>query len=281
MSLFLHVLVPAYGDSPYLGETLASLLAASDGSVAVTVVDDGTPDDAVQRACQAAGPEVEYVRLPVNRGVAGAFQACAERSLGAYTVIMGSDDLMEPGYPAVLRTLVSRFGDPELATTGVTVVDSRSAEVRPLPDRVKALLAPRGRDVRLLSGDRLVALLLTGNWLYFPALAWRTDVLQQHRFRPDMETVLDLDIELRVLFEGGSIAWTPQRAFRYRRHGASVSSLSAVAGERFDEERALYRWAGELGWRRSAVAARLQATSRLHRALAAAARRRGRSSVVG
>jgi GT2 family glycosyltransferase len=285
MSPFLHVLVPAYGDSPYLGEALASLLAAADGSVAVTVVDDGTPHDAVQRACQAAGPGVEYVRLPENLGVSGAFQACAERSRGIYTVIMGSDDLMEPAYPTVLRALVDRFGDPELATTGVIVVDSSGSEVRPLPDRVKALLAPRGDRPRLLSGDSLVAGLLTGNWLYFPALAWRTDVLQRHPFRADMVTVVDLDLELRVLFDGGSIAWSPQPAFRYRRHGASVSSLSAVAGERFVEERALYRWAGqragELGWHQSAVAARLQATSRLHRGMAVVARLRGRSSVVG
>jgi GT2 family glycosyltransferase len=282
---WLHVLVPAYGDSPYLGDTLASVSTAADGGVAVTVVDDGTPSDAVQRVCEAAGPAVEYVRLPVNLGVAGAFRACAERSRGTYTVIMGSDDLMEPAYPTVLQALVSRFGHPELATTGVTVVDKRGAEVRPLPDRVKALLAPRGSQPRLLSGDRLVAGLLTGNWLYFPALAWRTDVLQQHPFRGDMETVLDLDLELRVLLDGGSIAWCPVRAFRYRRHGASVSSQSAAAGERFVEERALYRWAGqragELGWRRSAVAARLQATSRLHRGLSAVGRRRRRSSVVG
>jgi|tagenome__1003787_1003787.scaffolds.fasta_scaffold20428016_1 GT2 family glycosyltransferase len=278
MSAFLHVLVPAYGDSPYLAETLASVIAAAHDGVAITVVDDGTPNDAVQRACEGAGPEVEYVRLPENRGVAGAFQACAERSRGKYTLIMGSDDLMDAEYPTVLRALVDRFGDPELATTSVTVVDSSSAEVRPLPDRVKALLAPRGRKGRLLSGDGLAAGLLTGNWLYFPALAWRTDVLQRHGFRQDMETVLDLDLELRVLFDGGSIAWSPERAFRYRRHAASVSSRSAVAGERFGEERALYRWAGQragqLGWRRSAMAARVQATSRLHRALAAVARRR-------
>src|SRR4051812_42226949 len=211
MGPFLHVLVPAYGDSPYLAETLASVIAAAHDGVAITVVDDGTPNDAVQRACEGAGPEVEYVRLPENRGVAGAFQACAERSRGKYTLIMGSDDLMDAEYPTVLRALVDRFGDPELATTSVTVVDSSSAEVRPLPDRVKALLAPRGRKGRLLSGDGLAAGLLTGNWLYFPALAWRTDVLQRHGFRQDMETVLDLDLELRVLFDGGSIAWSPER----------------------------------------------------------------------
>ena len=228
---------------------------------------------------------MEYVRLPENLGVAGAFQACAERSVGTYTVVMGSDDLMEPGYPAALTDLVRRFDGPELATTGVTVVDGSGTVVRPLPDRVKAMLSPRGHHARLLTGDSLVAGLLAGNWLYFPALAWRTDVLRAHGFRPDMETALDLDAELRVLLGGGSLAWTPEKLFRYRRHDASVSSRSAARGDRFAEERALYRWAGEearrLGWRRSVLAARLQPTSRLHRGLAAAARLRARGSVVG
>jgi GT2 family glycosyltransferase len=276
MAPFLHVLVPAYGTSPYLAEALASVLGTGAADLRLTVVDDGTPGDAVAEVCRTAGPRVEYVRLPANLGVAGAFQACVERSVGTYTLVMGADDLMEPGYPATLRALVSRFEGPELATTGVTVVDASGAVVRPLPDRVKALLTPRSDEARLLSGDSLVAGLLTGNWLYFPALAWRTDVLRAHGFRPDMQTALDLDAELRVLLAGGRLAWTPEKAFRYRRHGASVSSRSAAAGERFDEERALYHWAGrearQLGWWRSALAARVQATSRLHHALAVSKR---------
>lgn len=281
--VFLHVLVPAYGDSPYLGETLRSVLATGAADLRLTVVDDGTPGSAVAEACRAAGPSAEYVPLPAHVGVAGAFQACVDRSRGAYTLMMGSDDVMGPGYPAVLRALVAKYGEPELATSRVNVVDGAGADVRPLPDRVKTVLAPRGAGSRLLAGDRLVASLLTGNWLYFPALAWRTDVLRAHGFRPDMETVLDLDLVLRVLLGGGSLAWTPEEAFHYRRHGASVSSRTAVSGERFTEERALYRWASErsgaLGWRRSRWAARLRATSRLHSGLAAVSRLRTRASV--
>ena len=282
--VFLHVLVPAYGDSPYLGETLRSVLATGAADVRLTVVDDGTPGNAVAEVCRAAGPSAEYVPLPAHVGVAGAFQACVERSQGEYTVLMGSDDVMAPDYPAVLRALIAEHGEPELATTRVNVVDGTGADVRPLPDRVKALLAPKGPGTRLLSGDRLVASLLTGNWLYFPALAWRTDALRAHGFRSDMETALDLDRELRVLFDGGSLAWTPEVAFHYRRHGASVSSRSAVSGVRFAEERDLYRWAwgraGALGWRRSRWAARLRATSRLHGGLAGMSRLRNRPSAV-
>lgn len=285
MTVFVHVLVPAYGESPYLDASLTSVLSAGDPEVRLTVVDDGTPSDAVERRCRPFGSSVEYVRFPENRGVAGAFQACAELSRGKYTMLMGSDDVMLPGYPAELRRLAEDLGSAEMLTTGVTVVDANGAEVRPLPDRVKSLLTPRGAHPRLLSGDHLVAGLLTGNWLYFPAIAWRTDVLQAHGFRPDMETALDLDLELRVLFAGGSIARSPARAFQYRRHWHSVSSRTALGGERFVEEQELYRWAGgrarELGWRRSAVAARLQVTSRLHRGLAALTRLRGGSSRGG
>lgn len=289
MTAFLHVLVPAYGPSPYLAQTLASVLRAAgqapDGAtMAVTVVDDGSQDDAVATTTEAAGTGVEYVRLPENLGVAGAFQACADLSRGTYTVIMGSDDLLEEAYPARIHALVGRFGPTEFATTGVTVIDGAGAQVRPLPDRVKSALAPSGDRPRLLGGDRLVSSLLTGNWLYFPAVAWRTDVLGAHGFRPDMETALDLDLELRVLFAGGSLAWAPESAFRYRRHSSSVSSRSAVSGDRFAEERRLFAWAATEAkarrWRRSAVAARVQATSRLHRLLGAAARLRGRGSVV-
>lgn len=281
MADFLHVLVPAYGSSPFLAEALSSIFETGDEGVRVTVVDDGTPGTVIADICRESG--VAYERLPANLGVAGAFQACADRSTGDYTVIMGSDDLMGSGFPATVRELARRHNRPELVTTKVRVLDGAGAESRPLPDRVKDLIGPRGGPC-LLRGDRLVASLLTGNWLYFPALAWRTDVLQRYGFRDDMATALDLDLELRVLFDGASLAWSPEREFGYRRHGASVSSRSAVDGERFDEERAVYAWAGrraaELKWRRSVVSARLQLTSRLHRCLAAAARLRGRPSVV-
>ena len=59
---WLHVLVPAYGDSPYLGETLASVLAAADDSLAVTVVRDRRSPTTMQRAVEVAGPAVEYIQ---------------------------------------------------------------------------------------------------------------------------------------------------------------------------------------------------------------------------
>lgn len=261
----LHVLVPAYGPSPYLADALRS--AARLGTE-LTVVDDGSPDDAVTRAVRASGVDVELVRLPENRGVAGAFAACAELSRGEYTVVTGSDDLLGPRYADVVRTLVERFDRPEAVLPGVEVVDERGTPVLPPADRVKRLLrADRGRTA-LRRGQPLATSLLLGNWLYFPAVAWRTDVLRRYGFDRSLTTVMDLRLALEVVFAGGALATSPERAFSYRRHGASVSSTEAVGGARFAEERDVHRWAAQraaaLGWHRARAAALLRPTSRLH-----------------
>jgi glycosyltransferase involved in cell wall biosynthesis len=275
VAFLLHVLVPAYGPSPYLAETLSTALLAGDADTLITVVDDGSPTEHVRATAAAAG--VEVVRLDVNRGVAGAFQACIDLSRGDYSVLLGSDDLLLPSYVAEVRRLVAAHDAPAIVQPGVEVVDERGAPIFPLTDRVKRLLTPSEEGA--LAGDRLAASLLLGNWLYFPSLAWRTDLLREYGFRSDMQTALDLDLELRLVFGGASVAFSPEPAFRYRRHAGSASSQSALDGERFVEESSLYRWAAQQsrarGWWRSGLAARAHPTSRLHSALARASRLTG------
>ena len=273
VSPWLHVLVPAYGPSPYLEAAVRSVLDAADDGVEVTVVDDGSEGPEV-RDVAAAHERVEYLDLGENRGVAGAFGACVEHSRGTYTVIMGSDDLMEPWYVTELRALADQLDCPAMLMPAVTVVDETGRPARPLGDRVKGLLTPRTQIPVLLGGEALATRLLVGNWLYFPALAWRTETLRRHGFRADLATALDLDLELRLLFAGEQLGLGPRPSFRYRRHTRSASSVTASEGDRFHEEQMVFaaaRAAAEArGWRRAAWAARLQPTSRLHHALAGA-----------
>ena len=230
----MHVLIPAYGPSPFLSEALRSVLEAADDATRLTVVDDGTPGADVRDVAAAYGDRLEYLRLPTNRGVAGSFRACADASVGEYTVIMGSDDLVEPWYLEEVRSLVDQFGHPAMVLPKVTVIDTDGVAVTPLADRVKGWLAPRGGR-QLLGGQSLATRLLLGDWLYFPAIAWRTDLLHRNPFRTDLPTALDLDLQVRLVFDGGQLAWSPRRSFLYRRHDSSASSLSAVAGARFDQ----------------------------------------------
>jgi glycosyltransferase involved in cell wall biosynthesis len=264
-----HVLVPAYGHSPFLADTLHSVVIAAGEQTKVTVIDDGTPGPEV-RTVIAAFDQVEYVRSASNRGVAATFQECIERSIGDYTVIMGSDDLMEPWYFEEINEVATALAEPATILPGVTVIDSRGRVTRPLGDRVKGWLTPRGPS-RLLDGEPLATRLLVGNWLYFPAMACPTDALRRYGFRQDLATVLDLDLELRMVLAGEQLGWAPRRSFRYRRHADSASRRTAADGGRLEEEADVFRWtaseAREMGWRRAAMAAQWHPTSRLHEAL--------------
>jgi glycosyltransferase involved in cell wall biosynthesis len=266
-----HVLVPTYGPAPYLEQALRSVVAARREGVEVTVVDDGSPVPAaaaVVERLRSEGHDIELVRLPENLGVAGAFNRCAELSRGDRTVIMGDDDLLEAWYVDEVRGLIARFGDVAMVMPGVTVIDAGGEVRRPMTDRVKSVLAMRRTMPVALGGQSLAASLLTGNWLYFPAIAWRTDDLRSRAFRTDMSTAMDLEVELALILDGAQIAVSRRPSFRYRRHAESVSSRTAVSGERFAEERELYAWAARecerRGWTWAAAAARLHLTSRLH-----------------
>jgi glycosyltransferase involved in cell wall biosynthesis len=263
---WLHVLIPVYGRPELLSQTLESVRGLVGSGVPVTVVDDASPDDDVEELV-AAYPGIEYTRNDVNLGVAGNFNHCAERSIGDYTVLLGSDDLLLDSYAQVVRRLVSSYARPAMAMPSVRVVDGHGRPARPLADRAKGWVAPRGTE-RLLTGESLARSLLLGNWLYFPAIAWRTDLLRAFPFSPEQRSAMDLDVELRLVFAGHGLAWSPEVAACYRRHDQSVSFTEAAQGARFAEERAISRWAAQQtaarGWGAAARAARLRPLSRLH-----------------
>lgn len=122
----------------------------------------------------------------------------------------------------------------------------------------------------MLSGERLVASLLRGNWLYWPSLAFRRATMAGHRFHTRSAILLDLSIILDMLLDGARLLVVPEHAFAYRRHRASASSVALLEGPRFADERELYALTAarlqSLGWRQALRAARWHPTSRLHAA---------------
>jgi hypothetical protein len=140
--------------------------------------------------------------------------------------------------------------------------------VLPLADRVKRFYRVRGPKPSVYGGQKLAASLTRGNWTYFPALCWRTEVFEKHQFRLDIDVVLDLALQLEIIVDGGTMLVDDVEVFLYRRHSTSVSSSKAVDGSRFAQERALFaafaRTFTRLRWFRAARAARFHLSSRLN-----------------
>ncbi|MFB2557323.1 glycosyltransferase [Herbiconiux liangxiaofengii] len=265
----LDIMMPFWGRFDHFREAVGSVLAQTDPDWRLVIVDDVYPDPEPGRwAAAIDDPRVHYRRNAVNLGVGGNFRECVGLIENDRAVLMGCDDRMHPGYVARVAALVAAHPEASIVQPGVEVIDADGAPHRPLADRVKGVIRPRGAKPELLTGERLATSLLTGNWAYFPSLVWRADDLRRFGFRPGYEVVQDLQLLLDIVFDDGSLLLDDEVCFSYRRHAASVSAVTGPDGAKFAEERALFAEAAERarrhGWPRAARAARLHATSRLN-----------------
>ncbi len=264
------LMLPYWGEPEYLRATVRSVLAQTDPDWRLTVVDDAYPDPWAGDWLASLGDErVRYVRNPENRGINAVFRQCVELAEHDLVAVPGSDDLLLPGYVAVVRAAHARFPRADIIQPGVRVVDEHGAVATPLADVVKQrLVRPRGTGTRVLSGEPLATSLLHGDWLYWPSLVFRREAVQRTPFRPGLPIILDLALVLDMVLAGSQLVVEPAECFAYRRHSASASSVKLLDGSRFAGEREYFdlaaRLMAERGWPRAARAARLHVTSRLY-----------------
>ncbi|MEU1972503.1 glycosyltransferase [Microbacterium sp. NPDC019599] len=266
------ILIPFWGDPGLLFDTVDSVFAQTDDDWTLTVIDDAYPDETVPaRFAAMDDPRVTYVRHEHNEGIVAGFRECVARGRSEWLVVLGCDDLLHPRYVELVHRTAAAHPGADIIQPGVQVIDSDGRPSAPLADRVKRMLAPSTRaGDAVLRGEALATSLTRGNWLYWPSLAFRTATIQRHDFRDDLPIILDLAILLDIAFDGGTLVFTPELAFSYRRHSASASQTSLLDGRRFSDERRYY---GEIaarsaaaGWRSTARAARWRPFSRLHAA---------------
>lgn len=266
----LDIMLPHYGDTALMQDAVRSVLAQTDPDWRLTVVDDGTEPDVPEWFAALGDPRVRYQRNARNLGITGNFRKCVDLVEFAHFTMLGSDDLLLPGYVATMRAAVAAVPGAVLYQPGVEVIDEHGRPATTLGDEVKRrLYAPRhtGRR-RVLSGEPLAANLLGGNWLYFPSIVWRADAVKEINFREDLSVIQDLALIIELIRRGGRLVVEPATAFRYRRHSGSLSSTEALSGARFGEAvRFFHEVAGDLdrhGWPRAARAARRHLSMRLH-----------------
>jgi glycosyltransferase involved in cell wall biosynthesis len=264
----LDIMIPFYGRFDHFVAAVESVLAQTDPDWRLTIIDDVYPDLAPgQWAAAIDDDRVTYLRNETNLRPSRNYNKAITLAKAEFMVIMGSDDIMLPGYVARVRELIGQFPDAAIIQPGVTVIDENGAAVHPLPDRVKAIYRFGGTGAREYRGEQLATSLLRGNWTYFPSLVWRTSQLEGG-FRTDLDVVQDLAKLLEITMRGGSLVLDDTTVFAYRRHSTSVSAVTGPDGSKFRQERTLFReveaTTRERGWKKAARAARNHLTSRLN-----------------
>lgn len=89
------VIIPAYNAQKYIGETLASVLAQSFGSLEIIVVDDGSTDQTAQ-VVRGFGSRVHYCRQDNSGGCAVPRNTGIRHCSGKYLCFIDADDIMAP-----------------------------------------------------------------------------------------------------------------------------------------------------------------------------------------
>ncbi|MFP5021070.1 glycosyltransferase family 2 protein [Pseudonocardia phyllosphaerae] len=271
MTATVDVMLPFYGDPDLLRRAVRSVQGQTRTDWRLTVVDDGYPDDTIGPWFAGLGDDrIRYRRNTTRLGAQPNNRHCIDAVECEFFVMMGADDLMLPDYLDTVLGLHERFPGAAVVQPGVEVMDADDQPVRPLADRVKAVLAPSGSGPRELGGEALAVSLLRGNWLYNPSLCWRSAALKEITI-PESADVFDLALPIEVIASGQTVVVDDDVCFRYRRHRSSDSGSGAAAGNRFAEERRYF--AAEAarmdarGWRRAARAARGHVSSRLNAAV--------------
>lgn len=265
----LDIFIPFWGDPALLHATVDSVRAQTDPHWRVTVVDDYYPDESVAAHFDAEpDSRIRYVRNERNLGITGNYDKCRRLATGELMMFLGCDDLLLPKFVATARAAHVRFPDAAIIQPGVRIIgrDGRSTDT--LADRVKRTLRPHTTEPTLFGGESLATSLLHGDWLYWPSLVFRTEVVREPAFRDDLPIVQDLALVIDLVVDGATLVLDPAVVFAYRRHTRSASASSLLTGRRLRDERRYYSIAArqmeELGWTRAHRAARLRWTSRLH-----------------
>ena len=277
------IALPFYGDVGFLKEAVASVIAQTDPNWHLLVVDDGYPDETLPAWFAGLNDSrISYLRNVENLGANGNFQKCLNLVKSEFCVVMGADDILEPDFIEVVTNTILKYPEASIIHPGIKIVDEENNIISTRSEVIKLKIRNSIESKQILHGEALATSLMKGNWMYFPAITWRTRIIQEIGFRSGFNVCQDLGLAMDLIMQGGNMVLIDDEIFRYRRHVSSDSSIKAINGERFIDERNFFKVMNtdlkSLGWNKAARAARLHLTSRLHAAsLIPACIRRGKN----
>lgn len=212
-SPLVSVIIPAYNVAEFIGEALDSVLAQTFTDYEIIVINDGSPDtEALERALAPYMSRIVYLKQE-NRGVSAARNSGIVAARGPLLAFLDGDDTWLPNY---LEVQVARIqADPTIDVLYPNVMmfgdSSESGE-----DFMA--ICPSSGEVtfeRLLSQECNVSNC---------SIARRDTIISAGLFDEELRSVEDFDLWLRVIKQGGRIAYHRDVLARYRRRPGSLTA---------------------------------------------------------
>lgn len=207
------IVIPTYNTAKYIGETLESVFTQTFQDYEILIVNDGSPDTTeLEKVLAPYRDRVTYIKQE-NRGPSAARNNAIRHARGQFVAFLDSDDIWEPDYLAVQVAEMQR--DPTidvLYPNAVTFGDSVNAG-RKFMD-----LCPSEGEVTVESLMTLECNVLVLN------MARRDTLLRVGMFDENMRSSEDFDLWLRIVGQGGRIAYHRRVLARRRLRDGGLSS---------------------------------------------------------
>lgn len=274
MSQTIDVLFPYYGDVEMMKKAVNSVLNQSYENWTLKVFDDGYPSDEPERFFNelienekiSGKNRITYEKNEKNLGANGNYRKALDRATSEYYVMMGADDMMKSDFLKKFVERLDEVGKIDIYQPYVDVIDENDKVYLPLVDKIKRKIMPK--NTGKYQGEEIAKSYING-WHYFPSMIWRTESARNVGFNTDYDVVQDVNMGLDIIKNGGILYFDKDNTtFNYRRHSQSDSSVKALNGYRFDEEKNFYdHWVEEfdaLGWEDAKKVAKKHYLSRMN-----------------
>jgi glycosyltransferase involved in cell wall biosynthesis len=234
----LTFVVPAYGESPYLAECLASLRAQS--LACPILVSTTTPNDHIAETAQRFG--VPVFQNEGEPGIAHDWNCALARVKTPYATIAHQDDVYLPGYAyEAVRSLEGAARPLIFFCDYGELRDGETVDVN-LNLRIKRHLVRRmgtGASAALTRRKRKV--LSLGDAISCPTVAYVMERMPEGPFRPGMRSDLDWELWERLSREEGEFVYSPHILMRHRVHAGSETSAVLADHIRGEEDLEILR----------------------------------------
>jgi len=267
--MILDIAIPFHGDVNLFKESVRSVLSQSSSSWRLLIINDAHPDLEVDQWVNKLNDKrIIYIRNEKNLGPSLNYTKCIELVSGTHCLIFGADDILSWDYVEKMISAISMYPESDFYHPRVQIIDQEGKEYLPTVDKIKKFLTPKYSRVIEMNAQEALPTLMTGNWMYFPAITWNLETIRKFGFRSDLNVCQDLWLISQILILDGKFTLIPQVLFSYRRFSGSDSSVKLLNGIRFAEEKFVFNSiADQLSRKKNkfgAFSAKAHITSRLH-----------------
>ena len=206
------VIIASYNHAPYIEQSIQSVLDQTYPNIELLVIDDGSPDDSVERIQRLQQAHGFDFRVQQNQGLTNTLNGAIARAKGSLIVPFGSDDIMMPDRIAVQVAYMDGKPEVGICAGNIELID---AEGNLFPEKRQR------RDVPFRRLDFEDMFLERKPYPPAPTLMIRREALDKvGGFDPQIR-LEDLYIELKITHAGYFIDGLNVVMARYRKHATN------------------------------------------------------------